>query len=114
MRRQFRKDILITAPPPKPKPKKRRRKNPNKKCEDLRLLMRGWISMVGAENIDRKVWARVCDVHLKTLNKWIEGYPPKEDRIYCIARYLAPKLHMSKQFVARTIHNVLDAWRASK
>ena len=111
MRRQFRKELLITAPPPKPKPKPRKRKNPNKKCPALRDLLGGWVSMIGPHNIDPVVWARVCDVKPKTVKKWLGGYPPNEDRIYRIARYLSPKLYMSKDFVARSIRKVLHDWR---
>ncbi len=111
MRRQFRQDLLITSPPPKPKAKPRKRKNPNKKCDALRLLMRRYISEAGSQNINRDEWAEVCDVHKKTLDRWIYGYPPQDDLIYKIARYLSPKLQRSKIDIHLEICKTLSDWR---
>ena len=113
MRRQFRRDLLITEPPPRPKIKWKRKKNPNLTCEALRLLMRGYISKAGAKNVDRHEWAGFCGVHVKTLNKWIAGYPMREDLIYRVARYLAPLLGSTKKQIAEEICETLSAWRAA-
>jgi len=113
MRRQFRRDLLITEVPPKPQMRWRRKKNPNLTCEALRLLMRGYISKAGAQNVDRNAWALFCGVHVKTLNKWIAGYPMREDLIYRVARYLAPLLDSTKKQVAEEICKTLREWRAA-
>jgi len=112
MRRSMRKDILVTTLPQKPDRKPRKRKNPNSKCDAFRLLMRRYISTAGTDNIDRDEWAASCGVHIKTLNKWIMGYPPREDLYYRIARYLAPKLHATKREVYEEIKETFLRWRA--
>lgn len=112
MRRSMRKDILVTSVPPKPERKERKRKNPNRKCEEFASLMRRYISTAGSDNINRKEWASFCGVHPKTLNKWIMGYPPREDTYYRIARYLAPKLHATKKEVFEEIYTTFLRWRA--
>lgn len=112
MRRSMRQDILVTKPPKIKEHKARKRKNPNVRCEAFRLLMRRYISTAGTDNIDRDEWAAFCGVHIKTLNKWINGYPPREDLYYRIARYLAPKLHATKREVYEEIKETFLRWRA--
>ena len=112
MRRSMRKDILVTCVPQKPNRKPRKPKNPQPKCKALRLYFSSLISLAGASNIDRKEWAGACFVHIKTLNKWLNGYPPSGDLVYRIARYIAPKADLEIDEVFMEINAILKKWRA--
>lgn len=111
MRRSMRKDLLVTTVPQKPIRKKRTPKNPSPKCDALRAYFCRLISIAGVDNIDRDEWAAFCFVHIKTLNKWLLGYPPAHDLIYRIARYIAPKADLEVEDVFEKIKAILKDWR---
>ncbi len=107
----MRKDLLVSTVPQKPNRKPRKPKNPQPKCKELRLYFSRLISLAGASNIDRDEWAGACFVHIKTLNKWLIGYPPSEDLIYRISRYIAPKAGLEVDEVFAKIKTILKDWR---
>ena len=110
MRRQFRRDILITTPPPKPKPKQRSKKNPEKKSLKLRILFSDWIREAG-EAYSVEDLASSADVHVKTAKKYLQGFPPAEERIGLVALYFANLMHYSHGYLWRQIRDTLDDWR---